>query len=50
MKSFWGTTDSSNRYTVMRNLNGETIRGYIDKGGFGFLRDQGGNFYRVNTR
>jgi len=50
MKGFRGTTDISNGYTVMRNLNGETMRGHIDKDGFGLLRDQGGNFYRVNTR
>jgi hypothetical protein len=34
----------------MRNLNGNTMRGYIDKDGSGLLQDQNGNFYRVNTR
>lgn len=50
MKKFSGTTDVSNGHTVMRNLNGETMRGYIDKDGFGLLRGQDGNFHRVNTR
>jgi hypothetical protein len=50
MTKFRGTTDASNGYTMMRNLNGETMRGYIDKDGFGLIRDQGGNFFRVNTR
>jgi hypothetical protein len=50
MKRFKGTTDISSGHTVMRNLNGETMRGYIDKDGFGLLRDQDGNFQRVNTR
>jgi hypothetical protein len=50
MNKFKGTTDSSNGYTVMRNLNGNTMRGYIDKDGAGLLQDQNGNFYRVNTR
>jgi hypothetical protein len=45
-----GTTGSSNGYTVMRNLNGNTMRGYIAKDGSGLLQDQNGNFYRVNTR
>jgi hypothetical protein len=49
MKRFRGTTDISSGHTVMRNLNGETLRGYIDKDGFGLLRDQDGNFHRVNT-
>jgi len=50
MNRFKGTTDSSNGYTVMRNLNGGTMRGYIDKDGSGLLRDQNGNFHNVNTR
>jgi hypothetical protein len=50
MNKFKGTTDNSNGYTVMRNLNGNTMRGYIDKDGSGLLQDQNGNFYRVNTR
>ena len=50
MNRFKGTTDSSNGYTVMRNLNGDTMRGYIQKDGSGLLRDQNGNFYNVNTR
>ena len=50
MNKFKGTTDSSNGYTVMRNLNGNTMRGHIDKDGSGLLQDQYGNFYRVNTR
>jgi len=49
MNKFKGTTDSSNGYTVMRNLNGSTMRGYFDKDGSGLLQDQNGNFYRVNT-
>jgi hypothetical protein len=50
MNKFKGTTDNSNGYRVMRNLNGNTMRGYIDKDGSGLLQDQNGNFYRVNTR
>jgi hypothetical protein len=50
MNKFKGTTDSSNGYTVMRNLNGNTMRGYIENDGSGLLQDQNGNFYRVNTR
>jgi hypothetical protein len=50
MNKFKGTTDKSNGYTVMRNLNGDSMRGYIDKDGSGLLQDQKGNFYRVNTR
>jgi hypothetical protein len=49
MNKFKGTTDSSSGYTVMRNLNGNTMRGYIDKDGSGLLQDQNGNFFRVNT-
>ena len=50
MNKFKGTIDNSNGYTVMRNLNGNTMRGNIDKEGSGLLQDQNGNFYRVNTR
>jgi hypothetical protein len=50
MNKFKGTTDSSSGYTIMRNLNGDTMRGYIDKDGSGLLRDQNGNFHNVNTR
>jgi len=50
MDKFRGTIDNSNGYTVMRNLNGNTMRGTIDKDGSGVLQDQNGNFYRVNTR
>jgi hypothetical protein len=50
LNRFKGTTDSSNGYTVMRNLNGDSMRGYIQKDGSGLLRDQNGNFYDVNTR
>ena len=50
MNKFKGTTDSSNGYTVMRNLNGGTMRGYINKDGTGLLRDDKGNFHSVNTR
>ena len=50
MNTFKGTTDSSNGYTVMRNLNGGTMRGYINKNGTGLLRDHNGIFYNVNTR
>jgi len=50
MNKFKGTTDRSNGYTVMRNLNGNTMRGYIDKDGSGLLQDQNGTFYRINTR
>jgi hypothetical protein len=50
INKFKGTTDSSSGYTVMRNLNGGTMRGYIDKDGSGLLRDQNGNFHNVNTR
>ena len=50
MNRFRGTTDSSSGYTVMRNLNGDTMRGYIQKDGSGLLRDQNGNFHNINTR
>jgi hypothetical protein len=50
MNKFKGTTDSSNGYTVMRNLNGGSMRGYINKDGTGLLQDQNGNFHNVNTR
>lgn len=50
MNRFKGTTDGSSGYTVMRNLNGDTMRGYIQKDGSGLLRDQNGNFYNVHTR
>jgi len=50
MKTFKGITESSSGYTVMRNLNGETMRGYINKDGTGLLLDNKGNFHSVNTR
>ena len=50
MNKFKATIDSSNGYTFMRNLNGDVMRGYIDKEGSGLLRDQNGNFHNVNTR
>jgi hypothetical protein len=50
MNKFKGTTDSSSGYTIMRNLNGDTMRGYIDKDGSGLLPDQNGKFHNVNTR
>jgi hypothetical protein len=50
IKRFRGITDIRNGYTIMRNLDGGSMRGYIDKDGCGLLRDQDGNFYRVNTR
>lgn len=50
LNAFKGTVDKSNGYTVMRNLSGNTMRGYIDKDGSGLLRDQNGNFFNVNTR
>jgi hypothetical protein len=49
MDKFKGATEYSSGYTVMRNLNGEIMRGYINKDGSGLLRDQNGNFYNVNT-
>lgn len=50
MTAFRGTIDGSSGYTVMRNLNGSTMRRFIDKDGPSLLRDQDGNFHRVNTR
>jgi hypothetical protein len=50
MNRFKGTLDSSNGYTIMRNLNGGVMRGSIGKDGSGLLRDQDGTYYRVNTR
>jgi hypothetical protein len=50
MNRFKGTTETSSGYTIMQNLNGGTMRGYIDKDGSGLLRDQNGNFHNVNTR
>lgn len=48
--TFQGTIDGSTGYTVVRNSNGSTMRGYIDKGGISLLRDQDGNFQGVNLR
>lgn len=50
MTTFRGTIDASSGYTVMRSSNGSTMRGYIDQEGFSLLRDQDGNFHRVNPR
>ena len=50
MNKFKGMTDSSSGYTVMRNLNGGAMRGFINQDGSGLLRDHNGNFYNVNTR
>jgi hypothetical protein len=50
MNKFKGTIDSGNGYTMMRNLNGDTMRGFIGKDGSGLLRDRKGNFHNVNTR
>jgi hypothetical protein len=50
MTTFKGATDISNGTTIMRNLDGGAMRGYINKDGTGLLRDQNGNFYNVNTR
>ncbi len=50
MNTFKGTIDGGSGYTVMRNLNGETMRGIIDRDGSGLLRDQNGKLYRINTR
>ena len=50
MTTYRGTIDGSNGYTVMRKLDGSSMRGYIDKDGSGLLRDPEGNFHRVNTR
>jgi hypothetical protein len=50
MKTFRGTTDGGSGYTVMRNLNGGAMRGYINKDGASLLRDQNGSFHSVNPR
>ena len=50
LNKFKGTFDCSNGYTVMRNLNGGSMHGYIDKDASGLLRDQNSNFHNVNTR
>jgi len=50
LTAFKGTVDKSNGYTIMRNQNGDTMCGYIDKDGSGLLRDQNGNSFNVNTR
>jgi len=50
MNRFKGTSDISNGYTVMRNLKGGIMRGYMNKDGSGLLWDQNGNYYRVHTR
>ncbi len=51
--------DPSNRYrgeiesdwsVRMRNYQGDRLRGTIDSDGYGTLRDQDGNIYRVRPR
>lgn len=49
MNTFKGTAESSSGYTVLRNLNGGSMRGYINQDGSGLLSDQDGNFHNVNT-
>jgi hypothetical protein len=49
MNTFKGTTESSSDYTVLRNPNGGSMRGYINQDGSGLLSDQDGNFHNVNT-
>jgi hypothetical protein len=34
----------------MRDLNGNTLRGYIEEDGYGKLRDLDGNTYRVKPK
>jgi len=50
MNTFKGTNDGSNGYTVLRNLNGGAMRGYINQDGSSLLRDHNGNFHYVNPR
>ncbi|MFO7708041.1 MAG: hypothetical protein R6V84_07690 [Desulfobacterales bacterium] len=50
MNAYKGTIDGSNGYTILRNSDGGIMRGYIDKDGSGLLRDQAGNYHRVDTR
>jgi hypothetical protein len=54
-----GNYDPANKYqgTVdkwgdvrLRNWNGDTVRGNIDKDGYGTLRDQDGTTWRVRPR
>jgi hypothetical protein len=45
-----GTIDTQTGDTRMRNLNGDTLRGTIESDGYGRLRDQSGNMYRVRPR
>jgi hypothetical protein len=50
LNAFRGTADRSSGYTVLRDLKGNTVRGYIDGDGTGVLQDSSGNIFRVNTR
>lgn len=50
LATFKGTIDGSSGYTVMRNLNGGSMRGYLNKDGSSLLRDHNGNFHYVNPR
>lgn len=50
LATFRGTTDGSSGYTVMRNLDGGAMRGYLNKDGASLLRDHNGNFHYVNPR
>lgn len=50
MKAFKGTIDGGSGYTVLRNLNGESLRGIIDRDGSGVLRDENGRLHRIHTR
>ncbi len=50
MRTFKGTIDRGSGYTVMRNLDGGVMRGYVNKDGASLLRDQNGGFHYVNPR
>ena len=48
--SRFGGTVGSNGYTVLQDLNGNSLRGFVQPDGTAVLRDQDGNFHRFNTR
>ena len=41
---------TGNGYTVLHDLNGNTLRGFVQPDGTAVLRDQNGDYHRFNTR
>jgi hypothetical protein len=45
-----GGTVGSTGYTVLHDLNGNSLRGFVQPDGTAVLRDPDGNYHRFNTR